>query len=185
MDAYEHRSVDEETFNELFDAHYEALRRFVGRRIAERDSIDDVLSETFVVLWSRRQDAEEIGPAFVFGVCRRVIKNHRRGARRRQRLWSRLASSPREASRDPSEIHEERSEIREAFSGLPERQREVLRLVAWDGLNTAEAAAILGCSEAAFRVRLHRARVSLAAKVAVDSQAQLLVSDPTTLEEAR
>ncbi|MBA2438956.1 MAG: sigma-70 family RNA polymerase sigma factor, partial [Acidimicrobiia bacterium] len=36
--------------------------------------------------------------------------------------------------------------------------REILRLVAWDGLSTTQAVQSLGCTRAAFAVRLHRAR---------------------------
>ncbi len=45
-----------------------------------------------------------------------------------------------------------------AFAALRERDREVLRLVAWDGLDAAEAAEVLGVTRLAFTVRLHRAR---------------------------
>jgi predicted DNA-binding protein (UPF0251 family) len=36
--------------------------------------------------------------------------------------------------------------------------QELLCLVAWDGLDHAEAALVLGCSTKTFAVRLHRAR---------------------------
>jgi RNA polymerase sigma-70 factor (ECF subfamily) len=45
-----------------------------------------------------------------------------------------------------------------ALATLGERDREVLLLHAWDGLDNAEAATVLGCSANAFAVRLHRAR---------------------------
>jgi RNA polymerase sigma-70 factor (ECF subfamily) len=45
---------------------------------------------------------------------------------------------------------------------LSEPEREVLRLIAWDGLSTGDAARVYGCSAGAFRVRLHRARRKLA-----------------------
>jgi RNA polymerase sigma-70 factor (ECF subfamily) len=48
---------------------------------------------------------------------------------------------------------------------LPERDREVLRLVAWEGLSLAEAAVVLGCSSLACRVRYHRAKTRLAARL--------------------
>ena len=45
-----------------------------------------------------------------------------------------------------------------AFAALAETDREVLRLVAWEDLSSEDAAAVLGCSVTAFKVRLHRAR---------------------------
>jgi len=45
-----------------------------------------------------------------------------------------------------------------ALGRLSERDREAITLIAWDGLQPAEAAAVLGQSAATFRVRLHRAK---------------------------
>jgi DNA-directed RNA polymerase specialized sigma24 family protein len=45
-----------------------------------------------------------------------------------------------------------------ALLGLSEKDREALLLVAWEDLTSSLAAASLGISAAAFRVRLHRAR---------------------------
>ena len=45
-----------------------------------------------------------------------------------------------------------------ALGSLNERDQEVLVLVAWDGLDRAQAAEVLGISAGAFAVRLHRGR---------------------------
>jgi RNA polymerase sigma-70 factor (ECF subfamily) len=64
----------------------------------------------------------------------------------------------REESLDQAEVLAERDEVLAAFAALRERDREVLRLVAWDGLTPAEAASVLDVTRLAFSVRLHRAR---------------------------
>ncbi|WP_223874644.1 sigma-70 region 4 domain-containing protein [Salinispora fenicalii] len=48
---------------------------------------------------------------------------------------------------------------------VPEADREVLRLVAWERLTAAEAAVVLGCSRATFAMRLLRARRRLRAQL--------------------
>ncbi|MGI8803161.1 MAG: sigma factor-like helix-turn-helix DNA-binding protein [Solirubrobacteraceae bacterium] len=45
---------------------------------------------------------------------------------------------------------------------LAEADREALLLVAWEGLEIADAARVLGCRPATLRMRLHRARRRLA-----------------------
>ena len=45
-----------------------------------------------------------------------------------------------------------------AFRALPEQDRELLSLVAWEELDTAQLATVLGISRNAVRIRLHRAR---------------------------
>jgi len=45
-----------------------------------------------------------------------------------------------------------------ALARLDEADRELVTLVAWEQLDRDQIAAMLGCSRAAVRVRLHRAR---------------------------
>src|SRR5439155_22819515 len=52
-----------------------------------------------------------------------------------------------------------------AFGALSERDREVLRLIAWEGLSLGQAAIVLGCSAVACRVRYHRAKTRLARRL--------------------
>jgi RNA polymerase sigma factor (sigma-70 family) len=149
-------------FRRLFDDHYHDLRRFALRRIENRSAVEDVLAETFGVAWRRRADIPDAAGAWLAGVCLKVIANHRRSTRRLGRLRGKVHSQAVEVGRDPADLLAERSQIARAFSHLDRGQREVLRLVAWDGMNTTEAAAVLDCTPAAFRVRLHRARAALA-----------------------
>ena len=153
---------DEAWFRRVFDEHYSELRRFALRRIENRSAIDDVLAETFAIAWRRRAGLPDSPGPWLAGVCLRVIANHRRSVRRLHRLRGKAMSQPFEVGRDPADLMSERSEIAAAFSRLGPDEREVLRLVAWDGMTSAEAAAVLDCTPGAFRVRLHRARAALA-----------------------
>ena len=62
----------------------------------------------------------------------------------------------------------------EAISRLPERDREVLYLVAWEQLSPAEAAVVLGVSPDAARTRLHRARKRLEAELDIPASTPAL-----------
>jgi RNA polymerase sigma-70 factor, ECF subfamily len=159
--------AEEHEFNALFEAHYPQLRRFVLRRVENWAAVEDVLAETFAIAWRRReQTPDSASLPWLFGICHRVIANHRRSVKRRARLINRLATSRADLGRDPAESVAERGEIGRAFAQLSDAQREVLRLVAWDGLSATEAAAVLDCTPGAFRVRLHRARSELAKHLA-------------------
>jgi DNA-directed RNA polymerase specialized sigma24 family protein len=48
--------------------------------------------------------------------------------------------------------------VRSALARLPEGDRELLTLIAWEGLTRDELSVALGCTRATARVRLHRAR---------------------------
>ena len=55
--------------------------------------------------------------------------------------------------------------LAQAFNRLSETDREVLRLVAWEGLSLDDAATVMGCSGVTCRVRYHRAKSRLASRL--------------------
>lgn len=158
-------------FDACFRAHYAEVLAYVLRRVGERPRAEDVAAETFAVAW-RRLDALPAEPLpWLLGIARRLILNDARSMRRRSRLRARLAGARRPGSGvDPADSVSERSAILAALGRLSEREREVLRLAAWEGLDAPRAAATLGCSRGAYAVRLHRARRRLARELAASGQ---------------
>ena len=80
-----------------------------------------------------------------------------------------------------ADAYEQRAAARDvlaALAALPPKEREALRLCAWEGLAPADAARVAGCAAPAFRVRLHRARRRLAAQLDVET-------DPDPVAELR
>jgi RNA polymerase sigma factor (sigma-70 family) len=135
----------------------------VLRRTDNPDDAADVIAETFLTAW-RRLDAVPPGDEarlWLYGVARRVLANYRRGERRRAVLADRLRAEL-SASYRPAQYTGELAEFAAAFRSLAEADREVLALVGWEGLDRGQAAAALGCSRNALRIRLHRARRRLA-----------------------
>jgi RNA polymerase sigma factor (sigma-70 family) len=151
-------------FESCFRDHYAAVLAFAIRRLSDRAAAEDVAAETFAVAWRRRELLPEEPLPWLYGIALRVAANQRRSGERRRRLGERLEheASSRASAPEPADTLDRRDAFARAFERLVEREREVLRLVAWEGLDTREAAAVLGCSQAAFRVRLHRARRRLA-----------------------
>lgn len=145
-------------FEALFDAHYWAVRAYVRRRAPEA-AVEDAVSETFMVAWRRLDDIAPADDAlpWLLGVARRVLANQVRADRRRGALVARLADRSTAGSdwQPPAGMDER---LRAAVAALAPAQREALLLTAWDGLEPARAAQVAGCTPAAFRVRVHRAR---------------------------
>lgn len=123
------------------------------RRRATPDIADDATAETFLVVWRRLSDVPRAPRGWLLGIARLTLANHRRGVKRRQALIERIGWEQGEQP-DPAEAHS----IFQALSRLSEADQEALLLSAWDGLNSREAGKVLGCTPAAFRLRLHRAR---------------------------
>jgi RNA polymerase sigma-70 factor, ECF subfamily len=149
-------------FDACFEAHYSQVLAFAIRRVGGRASAEDVLAETFAIAWRRKDVIPDAALPWLYGIAGRVVANHRRSTRRRLRLGRRLWREPAKSGRDPAEVVGERDAAVAAFSKLSGAQREILMLVAWEGLDASDGSIVLGCTPAAFRVRLHRARRALA-----------------------
>ena len=153
--------LDESMRRERFDRLYCAFGVDVlayGRRRVAPEVADDVLVETFLVVWRRLDDVPDDPRGWLLGIARRVIANQRRGAQRRGALVDRLIfERPSLVAPQP-----EPSPVLEALGQLSPLDQEALLLAAWDGLTSEEASQVLGCSAVAFRLRLHRARRRLA-----------------------
>lgn len=157
------RAERRDRFERIFADHYEAVLAYALRR-ASREVAEDVAAETFMVVWRRLEDVPREARPWLFGVARRVLSGQRRGERRRASLHARLATQPA-----PAPAAATAAGLLPALARLQERDRELLLLVAWDGLAPVEAAQALGLSRIAVRVRLHRVRRRLAAELEADN----------------
>jgi RNA polymerase sigma-70 factor (ECF subfamily) len=147
-----------------FDAtvaeHRQAVLAYARRRVPS-DQADDVVAETFATAWRRREEMPRDALLWLYGIARGIVANDRRSEARRKRLEERLAQEWRAPDHDPAGLVGDRLGLARAFDALDEGDRELLMLVAWEGLAPRHGAKVLGCSAAAFRVRLHRARKRL------------------------
>ena len=151
-----------ERFEAVYRELYAPICGYTLRRVRDPEDAAEAIAETFATLW-RRFDrcphGQELRP-WLFGVARRVIANQRRGERRRSALGERMAANVEPAALEALP-EEPTSELARAFATLSEPDRELLSLVAWEGLTREELAVALGTSRAAVRLRLHRARKRL------------------------
>lgn len=159
---------DRRRFEACFRDHYADILAFAIRRQADRQAAEDAASETFAVAWRRRGLIPGRPLPWLYAIALRVLANQRRSTHRRQRLEERLAQERVVAADggDPTDALAQRGAFATAFGRLGEEDREVLRLIAWEGLGPREAAAVFGCSYGALRVRLHRARRRLGKQLA-------------------
>jgi RNA polymerase sigma-70 factor (ECF subfamily) len=143
----------EERFEQLYARHVGAVRAYALRR-APASAVDDVVAETFLVCWRRLERVPDEALPWLYAVARKTLANERRKRAREAQPASADGVSGPVLERDPA--------LGSALGRLRERDREVLLLIAWEGLSLAETAAVLGCSPVACRVRFHRAKRRLA-----------------------
>ena len=151
---------DRARFEQLFDAHARAVKAYALRR-TDPTTAEDVVADTFLICWRRLDAVPDDALPWLYAVARRVLSNRRRAARRADAALERQRLEPPADTAEPDASFERRSEVDAALAALarlPEGDREVLRLDVWEGLSAADGARVVGCSPAAYRVRLHRAR---------------------------
>jgi RNA polymerase sigma-70 factor (ECF subfamily) len=154
----------EARFRAVYDATYDDLLRFAQRRVHPTHA-EDVAADVFLVAWRRFDDMpEELLDArpWLFGVARATMLNHRRGERRRDALAVRIADvSAMDRASTHDELSATRLDLAAAWGHLSASEQEVISLAVWDGLDSARAALVLGCTATAYRLRLSRARRAL------------------------
>jgi RNA polymerase sigma-70 factor (ECF subfamily) len=153
-------------FERLFRAHAAVVAGYARRR-TDPVSADDVINEVFAIAWRRLDDVPASPVPWLLGCARRVLWHQQRRLRRDHRLIERLRTvqPPLDLTPDPV--------LGSALAMLRQPDRELLLLIAWEGLAVDEAAQVLGCSPNTCAVRLHRARKRLqAALTSVDSTAE-------------
>ncbi len=154
------RELDPELwFEDLYDRYHRRIWTYIARR--EREDIDDLAHDTFVVAWRRRDQVPGDDPMpWLFGVARNILRNHRRARRPEPVSDGALVrlETPRNSAATPEDRVAARDVLFSALAALSATDREILTLTAWELLPAAQVAAAVGISEGTIAVRLHRAR---------------------------
>lgn len=115
-------------FECCFRDHYAQVLAFSMRRIAGRETAEDVVADTFAVAWRRRDFLPDRALPWLYAIAGNIIANQYRSTRRRRDRDARLT---RETALSPgfnlAESVDRRDSFAAAFALLAEADREVLR----------------------------------------------------------
>ncbi|HZA66471.1 MAG TPA: sigma-70 family RNA polymerase sigma factor [Geminicoccaceae bacterium] len=165
---------------QLIEGEIPRLRRYARYLRREPDYADDLVQECLVRAIAKI-DTWQPGTnlrAWLFVILRNCHINEVRREQRIDPLDDAPADEPTLVTPGNQEASVALSEVRKAYLGLSEQHREVLLLVAIEGLQYEEAAAILDVPLGTVRSRLSRARQALReALEAGDGSAALLPAD--------
>ena len=151
-------------------ANVPSLRAFAISLSGNVDRADDLVQETLLRALAKI-DSFEPGtnlPAWLFTILRNVFRTEYRKRRREVedsngRHAETLKTYPEQHS------HIDFKELQQALGKLPASQREGLILVGASGFSYKEAAEICGCAVGTVKSRVHRARVTLAELLSIES----------------
>jgi RNA polymerase sigma-70 factor (ECF subfamily) len=161
-----------EAFEELVHRHADHLYGVVRRLGLPREAAEDVTQETFLRAW-RGIDAFK-GEARFFTWVYRIGLNEARRRLEREPTRALQSLDGEHAIEVPDLRYEPHARLAHAelqtalaaaVRSISPKYRAPLILRDIEGLSTADAAAILGLSEAALKSRLHRARAAVRAAI--------------------
>jgi RNA polymerase sigma-70 factor (ECF subfamily) len=167
MDRY--ARGDDDAFAELYDLLAPRLLGYLTRQTRDTARAEDLVQQTLLRIHRARG---RFGPGaavvpWAMAIARRLFIDDLR-RRRDDRLSRSLEDEPRAEPPDPAPTavdlvvaSELATRVRRELSKLPHAQREAFELIKEDGLSLAEAAAVLGTTVTAVKLRAHRAYQAL------------------------
>jgi RNA polymerase sigma-70 factor, ECF subfamily len=164
MDRY--AAGEDAAFGDLYDALGPRVYGFLLRKTRDAGVAEDVLQQTMLRIHEHRGTFEKgahVVPWAIAIASRLAVDAHRR---RRKEALSATDQEPDVTSLDAdAEAYavaaETAKKIRTELEKLPENQRVAFELIKQEGLPVAEAAAVLGISVSAVKLRAHRAYEAL------------------------
>ena len=132
-------------FQEIYQRYARDVFRFVLYLSGDRALAEDIVSETFVRLWTSEEAIRlQTVKAYLFAIARHLFIDDRRAARRRAEIGSHMesASNPERQASCRSEL----AWVLKLLQGLPETDRAALLMRAQQGLSYEEIAPPIGGS---------------------------------------
>ncbi|HYS53343.1 MAG TPA: sigma-70 family RNA polymerase sigma factor [Thermoanaerobaculia bacterium] len=152
---------------DLSNRFWKRLCIFAARRLRDRSAAEDVAQETLrralQALRQQRVENLEALPAFIFQTARNICLHYGRSARREEGALLRFRAGMQSSSGEESDplialVDEARREgVRSAIEHMPPDDRDLLRMLYIDGLESSDIARRLGVDPGTLRVRKHRA----------------------------
>jgi RNA polymerase sigma-70 factor (ECF subfamily) len=158
-------------FAELYRRHVDRVYRYARSRVGNEADAQDLTAQTFTAALRgiRQFRGDGSVAAWLTSIARNLAASSYRLQRPSLPLEEHLASDA--PSPEDSAIQRLRLDaILQALETLPPDHAEVIRLRIFSELSTAETAALLGKSEAAVKMTLHRALQALRRRVEADAQ---------------
>jgi len=153
---------DRAALERLYREYQHRLARFLRRSTRRPDVIEEVINETFWIVWQKAAHfrGESRVSTWIFGIAWRVLLRvfRRHGDSAAEVAVDDFADYP---AVDPSIDHELHDWLGKGLATLPVEQRVALELAYGAGHSVNEIADMMDCSVSAVKARMHHARAKL------------------------
>ncbi len=160
--AEQERLFREAVFREMFTTYFSRVTRYIERNIGDHAAAEDVASEVFQTAWHNLDPHDPFGLPWLIRTAMHKMRDAQRAQYRSAAAVESISQSFEDAAQQ-AVPHDERLALHAAIDRLPKKDREIVRLTYWDGLNAADVAEVLKIREGTVWTRLHRARATLRA----------------------
>lgn len=143
-----------------------ALYRLALRITLNREEAEDIVQDTLIKVWNKRESWDEIDSieAFSLTICKNLALDHLKRSSRQDSQIGGAAEEKPDGSSSPYEqmLHKDRMTlIRRLVDALPEKQRCCMQLRDFEGKPYKEIAEIMEISEEQVKVNIFRARQAI------------------------
>lgn len=176
--AYEDQLVerakgDADAFGELYDHYFGQIYRFVYSRLRDQDAAEDVTSEVFFKALraiGRYKPSGHPFSSWLYQISVNAIADHYRAKKPVSNLDDAIGvADPQRPLDERVAEREEASRVWAAIDSLPEQQRTAMTLKLGEDLKLADIGIVMGKSEGAIKLLIHRGMIGLRARLDVAS----------------
>lgn len=174
--AYEDQLVerakgDADAFGELYSHYFGQIYRFVYSRLRDQEAAEDVTSEVFFKALraiGRYKPSGHPFSAWLYQISVNAIADHYRAKRPSSNIDDAIGLADPEKPVDERVAQQaEAARVWSAIDQLPEQQRTAITLKLGEDLKLADIGVIMGKSEGAVKLLVHRGMITLRARLEV------------------
>lgn len=170
---------DDSAFDRLFEKHAAAVVRFARQFVRSQSRAEELAQDVFLQVYRTRSSYRPTArfTTWLFRIAANACLSEARRPEQRLRVWARsplddpgsgeqpLLDRSGPSAEDALLSRETVDTIRAALAALPPQQRASLLLARVEGMSYEEVAQSLSCSVAAVKSLIHRATVTLRARL--------------------
>jgi RNA polymerase sigma-70 factor (ECF subfamily) len=150
-----------EVLNDLYREVAPGMLNYIYKLVHDRALAEDLLQEAFLRVHKVRHTYRPDSPArpWLYAIARYTAIDalRKKGRRHEVAFEDAFMNAAAPEALDKTERSESLKEVERALEELPQGQREAFVLTKVAGLSVQEASAVLGISQGAIKVKVHRA----------------------------
>jgi RNA polymerase sigma-70 factor (ECF subfamily) len=155
--------MDADAFKKVFLPYHQKLYRIAYRIVRDASNAEDIVQETYIKLWNKREDMDAIEntEAFAIIVLRNICLDYLRHTKNDRHAGYETDIPEVVSLSEQIELQDEANRVKLLINKLPDQQKLIMMMKHWDGYSDEEIEQATGISPGNIRVILSRARKTI------------------------